>query len=235
MVGFLHRVLDLTQIIPVRGTRKFLELTRIPIGICVSVNVNERVRPEVDGIRARSKTAIEIVWIKHLHSKRFPTTCRPTVGKTRPSLADSPELFLDLRNKFAHDGVAIRSEVGGIDGIRIVIIGIGVLHFDDDKARKIFPGPLLIEMVGLLLFDLRVPVDSEPFAIVGRVHVGIGRLRPEAAEVRREMTVVNHQGVMGVGVLVESIGEENIGADEHRLSPEGRQQFTLDPDVLDVF
>ena len=53
-------------------------------------------------------------------------------------------------------------------------------------------------------------------------------------EVVVEMIFGNHQREMRVGVGVESFGDKDVRAEEHRAAPEFREQGALDFDVADV-
>jgi hypothetical protein len=50
-------------------------------------------------------------------------------------LAEAAETPLDLGDQLLVDRVAVRAEVGRVHRIAVVVIGIGVLDLDHQKAR----------------------------------------------------------------------------------------------------
>ena len=48
------------------------------------------------------------------------------------------------------------------------------------------------------------------------------------------MAVEDDQGIAGIGVRVEALGQQDVGAQVHRPAPELRQPLALDRLVLDV-
>ena len=77
------------------------------------------------------------------------------------------------------------------------------------------------------------PCEVEPLAVVG-LEVRVGRLLAESAEGLGEVAVEDHQRVSGLGVLVEPLGEQDVGAQVHRPAPELREPLALELLVLDV-
>src|SRR5580658_9951341 len=108
-----------------------------------------------------------MVGVKDLHSKRLPTARRPAIDKAGPPLSEPAELLLDRRNQLVFNGVPIRAHVGRIHSVRVVVEGIRVLNFDDQKARKTRRNPLLVKLVGLLLLDAVITGEVETLAVVG--------------------------------------------------------------------
>ncbi|MFT3764561.1 MAG: hypothetical protein QM820_03450 [Minicystis sp.] len=78
-----------------------------------------------------------------------------------------------------------------------------------------------------------VPLEAEALAVLG-LQVRIGRLLAEFVERRLEVAVVQEQRVARLGVLVEALGQEHGGAEEHVAAPELREQLAPHADVLDV-
>src|ERR1700754_1345298 len=197
------------------------------------IDVQNGVRAEVDRIGTRGPTAVVLVWIEHLHGHRFPAAGGTAVEKTRPAFADAAETFFDLRDQFISDRVTVWTKVGRIDGVGVVVIRVRVLDLDNDKAREVWPGPILVKLIRLLLNDAVVAVEFEACAVLG-LQVRIGRLFAKVAEVRREMSVIDNKRVARFGMRVETFRQQDVRAEMHRASPELRQTFTLNLDVLDV-
>ena len=63
-----------------------------------------------------------------------------------------------------------------------------MLNLDDDHAREVWPGPLLVKLVRALLHDFVIALKLEPLAVF-RFQIWIGRRLAEAAEVGREVAV----------------------------------------------
>src|SRR6185369_14460005 len=103
-----------------------------------------------------------------------------------------------------HNSISIRTEVGRVYCVRIIIVRIGMLNFNDQKPWKIFTDPLLIEIVCFLFLKFIVSVNSEAIAIIRSVHLGVWCFGTKAAEVVREVSVINHDWIARVGVLIET-------------------------------
>ena len=145
------------------------------VGVLVLVDVDDGVGAKVDRIRAGDPAAVEVVGIEHLHRHRFPAARRPAVHEARPALADAAERLLDFRDQLVGDGVAVRTEVRGVHRVGVVVVRVGVLDLDDQNARKVGRGPVLVELVRLLLLDPVVASQVEALAVLG-LQVRIGRL-----------------------------------------------------------
>ena len=86
-----------------------------------------------------------------------------------------------------------------------------MLDLDHQIARMVGPGPGLVEVIGLLLLDPVVAVDLEALAVV-TFQIRVGWRLAEAADVGREMAVEDGERISGVGMLVESMGQQYVRA-----------------------
>jgi len=196
--------------------------------ILVGVEIDIRVGAEVHRIGAGDECAIVVIGIEHLHGKRFPATGGTPVQEPRPALADATKLFFDRRDQFRFNGIAVRAEIGGVDGVGIVVKGIGVIDFSDKNARKIGARPSLVELVGLFLLNPVVSGNVKSFAVV-RFQIGVRRLGAETVKILIEMIFENCKGIPRVGMRVKALRDEDIGAEIERASPEPGKQRRLDP------
>src|SRR6185436_18801390 len=185
-------------------------------------------------IGAGHEHSVIVLGIKDLHRERFPAPGGTAVGKTRPAFPDAAKLFLDGGNEFGLDGVAVRTEVGGVHRIGIVVVGIGVVDVRDDNAGKARGNPLLIELVSLFLLNAVVSGYVEAFAVV-RLQVGIGRFGAKAGEVGVKVIFVDDDRKMNVGMRIKSLRHQHVGAQVHGTSPEFGEQCALNLEVPDVF
>ena len=87
--------------------------------------------------------------------------------------------------------------------------------------------------MGVLLDDPVVAGQVEPFAVVG-LEVRVGRLLAETAERLGKMAVEDDQRVARLGMGVEALGQEHVGAQVHGPAPELGEPLALDSLVLDV-
>ena len=92
---------------------------------------------------------------------------------------------------------------------------------------------MLIELVGLFLLNAVVACNVEALAVV-RLQIGIGRLGAEAVEIGVEVVFDDDEREMNIGMLVEALGHQHVGAEIHGTSPEFGEQRALDFDVADV-
>ena len=107
------------------------------------------------------------------------------------------------------DGVAVGAEVGRVHRVGIVIIRIGVLDLDDQIARKPGRDPLLVELVSLFLLNAVVAGRCGS----GRCSRASGSDRAARCGSRRmsvdEMIVEEHQRIVRLGMLVESLRDQD--------------------------
>ena len=109
-----------------------------------------------------------------------------------------------------------------------------MLNLDDQEPRELGVIPSLIEVIGLLLLDQVVALNTEALGILGFESL-IRRRGPEPPEVRRKVPVEHHQGIFCLGMLVKILRQEHVCTEVHVTPPECRQFFRLDPDVFDPF
>lgn len=129
------------------------------------------------------------------------------------------DLLLQVRNQFVDDRVAIRADVGGVDCITVVVERIGVLDFDDDRAREIRSGPLAMELIGVFLLGAVVAFPVEASGEV-RGEIRIRLCFAPVADVGGEVPVVDEQRIAGVRMRVPAFRQQHVRAEVHRPSPE---------------
>ncbi len=156
--------------------------------------------------------------------ERFPAAGGAAVDGARPALADAAELFFDGGDEFAIDGFAVGADVGGVDGVGIVVIGIGMLDEEEKHARELAGGPVLIKLV------LRLRAQE---LVAG--HAGVGRRGAEAVEVVGEVAVIEEERIVGVGMRSPAFGDDDDGAEVHGAAPEFGEGGALDADVFHPF
>ena len=215
------------------GPRRVLEERVEEVGVLVLVDIDDGVGAKIDRIRARCPAAVVVVRIQHLHAERLPPAGRPAVHEARPRLADAAEGLLDVRHELVGDGIAVWAEVLRVHRVAVVVVRVGVLDLDDEEAWKVRPGPQLVEPVRLLLLGAVVAGQVEALARHA-FQRRVGRLLAKAGERVGKVTVIDDEGITRVGVLIESLGQEDVRAEIHRAAPELRQPLALDLHVLDV-
>ena len=131
------------------------------------------------------------------------------------------------------DRVAVGAEVRRVHGVRIVVVRVRVLDLDDQEPREARAGPVLVELVRVLLFGPVVARPVEAVAVHGLQVRVRGRLA-EAVEVVRKVTVVDDERIPRLRVRVPAFRQQHVRAEEHRPPPELREELALDADVLDV-
>jgi hypothetical protein len=114
----------------VPGAREALERPLGVVGVGVLVEVDAGVGAEVDRVRAGGEGAVVVVRVEDLNRQGLPAAGRATVEEAGPTLADAAEAALDLGQELAGDGVAVGAEVGRVDGVGVVVIGVRVLDLD---------------------------------------------------------------------------------------------------------
>src|SRR5579859_1921323 len=195
-----------------------------PVGVFVVVNVDALVGVKIHGIGTSAPSAVEVIGIEDLRGESFPAAGAAAVNGAGPSLADASKLFFDGGDKFTIDGFAVRADVGGIDGVGVIVVGIGVLDEEEQHARELAGGPVLIKL------KLRLG------ALEGEAgHAGVRRRGAEAGEVAREMAVIHEKGIAGVGMGSPAFGKDHDGAEVHGLAPEFCKDLALHANVLDPF
>ena len=232
MVPVAQGRVDLAQPVAVAGAQDAAEGVRLPVGVLVLVEVDQAVGAEVDRVGAGGEAAAVFLGVEDLRGQGLPAAGRAAVEEARPPLALAAELLLDVGDQLVGDRVAVRPEVRGVHRVGVVVIGVGVLDLDDQEAREVVGDPALVEVVRFFLLDPVVAAEVEALGVVG-LEVRVRRLGAKASEVRGEVPVEDAQGVARLGVFVEALGQEHVGAEEHRPPPELAQQIALDADVLD--
>src|SRR5208337_2964352 len=167
--------------------------------VLVVVQIDGGVGAKVHRIGTGDERAVIVVRIKLLHGHGFPAAGGTAVDEPSPALADAPELFLNRRDQFRLDGVAIGAEVRGIHRVGIVIVRIGMIDFRNQDAWEPRRNPLLIELVGFLLLDAVVTGNVESLAVIG-LQVGIGWLGSKALKIRVEVVLGDDQRIRNMGV-----------------------------------
>ena len=202
------------------------------VGVPVLVEVHHRVRAEIDGVGTGDVGAVEVVGIEDLHRHGLPPAGGATVREAGPPLSDPPVPPLDLGDQLLHDGVAVGPLGLGVHRVRVVVVRRGVLDLHHQVPGEARGRPVLVELVLPLLLDVVVAVQAEAVAVHARL-CGIRRLGAEAGEGRREVAVEDGQGVAGLRVIVEALGEEDPGGQVHVRPPEVGEEVGADAHVLD--
>ena len=189
---------------------------------------------KVDWIGARGKGSVVVVRIEDLHGESLPSTRRAPIHKARPALAEAAKPFLDSWNQLVLDGVAVRTHVGRIHCVGVIIEGVCVLQLDDEDARKTWRNPLLIELISLLLLDTVVACEMEALTVV-RLQVRIRRSGAKTIEAVDKMVVENQQREVGIRMVVKALRHQNDSTQKHGPAPELRQYIALNTNMPDIF
>ena len=224
----------MTQIVAGAGPCYPHKIALFIIGVIIFVDIHHRISPEIDGVGAGGKAAVVLFGVHHLHSQGLPATGRAAINETAPALAQAAKLLLNIGYQFVGNGIAIGAQIGRINGIGAIVIGIGVLHFYDNDPRKIGGGPFLVKIIGFLLLNTVVAGQPEALAVVG-LQVFIGRLGTEAAKGVGEMAVEDNQRIVCFGMLVKALRQQYMGTQIHIAPPEVAQQLAFHFHMADVF
>ena len=180
---------------------------------------------EVDGIGAGGPGAVVEVGVEDLRGEGLPAAGAAAVGGAGPALADAAELLFDGGDEFFVDGGAVGAYVGGVDVVGVVVVGIGVLDVEEDDARERAGGPVLERIV------------AGSVACVGSaVGAGLGQgwlMKGWRLEAGVEVILIDDERIVGVGVLVEAVGEQDPGAEVDVAAPEFAELFAAEADVLE--
>src|SRR6478609_2653622 len=102
-----------------------------------------------------------------------------------------------------------------------------MLYFNREKSRKIFAGPLLIEIVGFLCLEFPVTINLKSVAVVGSIHFWIGRRFTKSTKVIRKMSMIDHEWIASFRVLIKSFRDQHMCTNKHGLSPKLSEQLAL--------
>src|SRR5262249_8356997 len=105
----------------------------------------------------------------------------------------------DFRDQLISNGIAVWSKVRGINRVGVVVIRVRMLDLDDEKVGKVWPGPIFVELVSLLLNDAVVTREFETLVVVG-LEIWIRGLLAKTAQVSGKMAVKNHERILRFGV-----------------------------------
>ena len=108
-----------------------------------------------------------------------------------------------------------------------------MLDLDDDEAREVRTSPIFVKLVRILLLDAIVAGEFETLVVV-RFEIRIGWRLAKTIEVCGEVSVKDDERLEGFGMLFESFGQQHVRTEMHRPTPELRQSFALNADVLNV-
>ena len=195
----------------VGGDGDLAEVALADEGVGVVVEVDVLVGVEVDGVGAGGLGAVVEVGIEDLRGERFPSAGGTAEGGARPALADAAILLLDGGDQLVVDGGAVGADVGGVDDVGVVVVGVGVLDVDQDHARQAAVGPVLKEAGSRAAAAAAGRLD--------RVAVGGEGAGPMPAV---EVILIDDEGIFGVGVFVEAVGQQDPGAEVDVAAPEAR-------------
>ena len=98
VVFVFHRDRYVAEVIPVSRPLDGAEIALHAISVFVFIDVDRRVMPKVERIRAGGKSPVELIRIQNLHAESLPATGGTAVKETRPSFAETAELLLDVRD-----------------------------------------------------------------------------------------------------------------------------------------
>ena len=132
VIGVFQSATDLSQPISLARPRRPFEKTVEKVGVLILIDVDQTVLAKIDRIGTSRITPVVFVGIKNLDPEGFPAAGGSPVKSACPALPHSAEFFLDVGNQLIGDGITVRSEIGRIDRIGVVIKGIGVLDLDND-------------------------------------------------------------------------------------------------------
>mmetsp|Transcript_4552 Transcript_4552/g.9854 ORF Transcript_4552/g.9854 Transcript_4552/m.9854 type:complete len:247 (-) Transcript_4552:763-1503(-) len=107
-------------VVALARSRSLLERRVVVICIHLAVNVDGCIRSECDRVRASDCRIVEVVRIQNLDREGLPAAGRPAERATRPALSNPTVARLDLRQKLTHDCGAVRTDIGRINGVRVV-------------------------------------------------------------------------------------------------------------------
>src|SRR5579884_189840 len=145
---------------------------------------------EVHWVGRRAPCSVEVIRIENLIRQGFPSAGRAAVIGPGPTLSDAAELLFNRWNQLIHDRIAIGSDVRGVHGIRIVVIRISVVDYNPEELRQFATCPVV----------LNAPKG--------------------AGYIWREMVLLNHHRIMGIGVFMPAGGQDDLRIDKHRTAPE---------------
>jgi len=195
----------------------------------VLIDVDDCVGSKVYWVGTIAPCAVVFVRVERLNGERLPATGRTAVQRSCPGLAYPSKVLFYVGDELVGQGVPIGPKVGRVDGIRVVVVWVGVLYGDNDDPGEIGRGPVFVELVAVFLVGEVVSFKS--------FGLGIWRCLTKAdGGVERAMVVslVNHEGVSGLGMFVVPLGKQEDGFQVHRPAPKFGQEVALNSDVLDV-
>src|ERR1700678_1138845 len=205
----------------------FPEWTFAHEGIGVVVKIDILVSVEVDGIRAGGIRTVVTVGIENLRSKSLPAAGRTAIGCSRPALAYPTIGLLDHWDEFVIQCGTVRSHIGGVDRVGIVIVRIGILNVEKDDAGENACDPILIELVAVLGPQLLVAFGGGWWRR--------GKERYGSGEVCVVVVLKNHERIAGIGVLVEAVRQQNPGAKVHIATPKLAELVASESDEFEPF
>ena len=144
-----------------------------------------------------------------------------------------PVFLLEVGDQLVGDGVAVGAEVLRVHRVRVVVVRVGVLDLDEEVARIVGRGPVLVELIRQLLLGAVVALPVKPLGVLGR-QIRIRRLLAPSADRVRKVPVVDDEGITGVRVRVVALGQQDVRAEVHRTAPELREPLGEQLLVLDV-
>src|SRR4030042_3057137 len=110
-------------------------------------------------------------------------------------------MLFDVGDELLHDSVIVGADVGRVDDVGIIVIGAGVLEGHGHHPRKIFRGPQLVKRISFSE-AMRSP--------------------------QRKMALDIAHRVEDFRMSLVSFRKEDSGSQIDGLSPELRQDFTLE-------
>src|SRR5262245_44718645 len=114
--------------------------------------------------------------MKDLQRERLPAARRAAVEPAGPWFFDHAITLLDLRNQLLDNRVAVRADVGGVDGVRVIEVRRGMLERRDDDAREVISQPVLRRCVASLFLETKWRSGREVSLVVENRLTDRGRL-----------------------------------------------------------
>ena len=179
----------------VGGDGDFAEVAFADEGVGVVIEVDVLVGVEVDGVGAGGPGAVVEVGVEDLGGEGLPAAGAAAEGGAGPALADAAVLLFDGGDELFVDGGAVGAEVGGVDGVGVVVVGVGVLDVEEEDVGEAAGGPVLEEFVTVT-----------GAAELGAFEAGGGRGGEEGlgSDAGVVVVLVDDEGIVGVGMLVEA-------------------------------
>src|SRR6266542_614467 len=221
----LHRRADDTLGVAL-ARQRHAKKPRVPVpGVLPVVDVDDLEAVKVHRIGARRKSSAEVVGMEDLQRERLPSPRGPARENPRPGLADRAKVRFDVWDQLSQDHLTVRSVVGRIDRVGIVVVRRRMLERDVEHLRK---------PVGEPGFREFLPSPRPLFLPFGCTGGQLDTLAEATGRPCREMSLLVVDRIRDALVLLIVARQEDRRPDEDGLSPELREKRALKPYALDV-